>query len=326
MTKRGSNNGIFPVDWQAIHADVTGLKHKNGKEFVEHTMKITKAIITAAGKGQRQLPLQTLIDRDGQQKSVLSVIIEEVARAGISDTCIVIHPDDEAAFRSVAGDHSRHLSFVHQKEPRGYGHAVWCAREFAGKEPFLHLIGDHLYVSRMEKGCAQRVVEVALTESCAVSAVQATREGLLPNFGTVSGKRVYGRNDLYTIDTVIEKPTPTEAEQRLLVPGLRAGYYLCFFGIHVLTPAVLDILDHELVNSPDQRLATISNALHQLAQKEKYLALEMSDYRYNVGVKYGLLNAQLALALSGEDRHEVLSMLMEMLLLREHHADERNKA
>ena len=138
-------------------------------------MKITKAIITAAGKGQRNLPLQTLIDRDGQQKSVLSVIIEEVVRAGIKDICIIIHPDDEDAFRAVAVDHARHLSFVYQKEPRGYGHAVWCAKDFTKAEPFLHLIGDHLYVSRMKKGCAQRVVETAEAESCAVSAVQPTR-------------------------------------------------------------------------------------------------------------------------------------------------------
>jgi UTP--glucose-1-phosphate uridylyltransferase len=288
-------------------------------------MKITKAIITAAGKGQRNLPLQTLIDRDGQQKSVLNVIIEEVARAGINDICIVIHPDDETAFRSVAGDHSGHLSFLYQDEPRGYGHAVLCARDFTKGEPFLHLIGDHLYVSRMQKGCAQRVVETAEAESCAVSAVQATREGLLPNFGAVSGKRVHGRNDLYTIENVIEKPTPTEAEQRLLVPGLRAGYYLCFFGIHVLTPAVMEFLHNELKNKSDTSRITISNALHQLAQSEKYLALEMNDYRYNIGVKYGLLNAQLALALSGKDRNEVIAMLMEMLLLREYHAGERNK-
>jgi UTP--glucose-1-phosphate uridylyltransferase len=288
-------------------------------------MKIGKAIITAAGKGQRHLPLQTLIDRDGQQKSVLGVIIEEVERAGIGDTCLVIHPSDEAAFRSVAGNHSGHLSFVHQNEPHGYGHAVLCARDFVREEPFLHLIGDHLYVSRMQKGCAQRVVETAEAESCAVSAVQATREGLLPNFGAVSGKRVHGRNDLYAIENVIEKPTPTEAEQRLLVSGLRAGYYLCFFGIHVLTPGVMEILERQLESAADGRLATISGALHELAHKEKYLALEMHDYRYNVGVKYGLLNAQLALALSGGDRDEVNTMLMELLLLREHHAGERDK-
>ncbi len=288
-------------------------------------MKISKAVITAAGKGQRNLPLQTLIDRDGEQKSVLSVIIEEVVRAGIKDICIIIHPDDEEAFRSVAGDHARHLSFVYQREPRGYGHAVWCAKDFTRGEPFLHLIGDHLYVSRAEKGCAQRVVDVAETESCAVSAVKATREGLLSNFGAVSGKRLQSRKDLYTIENVIEKPTPTKAEQQLIVPGLRAGYYLCFFGIHVLTPTVMDILDRDLKNKEVAAFPSISDALQELARKEKYLALEMNDDRYNVGVKYGLLNAQLALALNGKDRDEVVSLLMEMLLQRERNAGEGSR-
>ena len=285
-------------------------------------MKVTRAVITAAGKGQRHLPLQTLIDRDGHQKSVLSVIIEEVVRAGINDTCLVIHPVDETAFRSVAGEHAGRLSFVPQSEPKGYGHALWCAKDFVRGEPFLHLIGDHLYVNRKETGCAQRVVEIAEAESCAVSGVQATREGLLSNFGAVSGKRIHGRSDLTAIETVIEKPTPTEAEQRLLVPGLRAGYYLCFFGIHVLTPVVMDLLDRELAESADGRLPTISNALQKLGQSQRYLGLEMHDYRYNLGAKYGLLNAQLALALSGRDRDDVLGMLMELLLLRERHAGE----
>jgi UTP--glucose-1-phosphate uridylyltransferase len=288
-------------------------------------MKVTKAIITAAGKGQRSLPLQTLIDRDGQQKSILSVIIEEVARAGISDMCFIIHPEDERAFRSVAGDYSRQLAFVYQYEPRGYGHALWCARDYAQGEPFLHLVGDHLYLSRTKAGCAQRVVEAAEAESCAVSAVQATREGLLQNFGAVGGKHLRSGEDLYVIETVIEKPTPTVAEQQLVTPGLRAGHYLCFFGIHVLTPTLMEILDREVSRMKDVRVTTISDALRELAQTEKYLALEMYDYRYNVGVKYGLLNAQLALALSGRDRDEVLAMLMEMLLLRERPAGEKEQ-
>jgi UTP--glucose-1-phosphate uridylyltransferase len=169
-------------------------------------------------------------------------------------------------------------------------------------------------------------VEAAEAESCAVSAVQATREALLPNFGAVSGKRVQGHDNVTVIETVIEKPTPTEAEQRLLVPGLRAGYYLCFFGIHVLTPAVMEILDQERKEDRNGRLPSISHALQVLAQRQRYLALEMHDYRYHLGVKYGLLNAQLALALTGKDRDEVLGMLLEMLVLREHQAGERQIA
>ena len=87
----------------------------------------------------------------------------------------------------------------------------------------------------------------------------------------------------------------------------------------------MEILHQELNSTTTGTLATISNALQELARKEKYLALEMDDYRYNVGVKYGLLNAQLALALSGKDREEVIVMLTEMLLLREYHIGERSR-
>jgi UTP--glucose-1-phosphate uridylyltransferase len=272
-------------------------------------MKIGKAVITAAGPKQRALPLQTLIDRDGAEKSVLGILVEEVLRAGVEEICVVVLPGDETAYAKVAGDHAGRLRFVHQTEPRGYADAVYCARDFVREEPFLHLVGDHLYVSRAGTGCAQQLVEVAESESCAVSAVQATREGLLPHFGTVGGQLVHGRPDLYRIDTVVEKPTPTEAERSLVVPGLRAGHYLCFFGMHVLTPAIMEILAH----AP----ASFSAALAELAKREKYLALEKNDRRYDLGARYGLLTAQLALALSGRDRDEVLSQLVELLALRD---------
>jgi UTP--glucose-1-phosphate uridylyltransferase len=181
----------------------------------------------------------------------------------------------------------------------------------------LHLVGDHLYVSRSEKGCAQQLVEVAEAEACAISAVQATRESLLPYYGTIGGRRVPGRPNLYQIETVIEKPTPTEAEQQLIVPGLRAGHYLCFFGMHVLTPTVIDILGQQIEAAGEQVGLTLSAALAELARREQYLALEKQDFRYDVGVKYGLLTAQLALALNGQDRDEVLSKLLELLALRE---------
>jgi UTP--glucose-1-phosphate uridylyltransferase len=205
-------------------------------------MHVSKAVITAAGRGQRTLPLQTLFDSDGTEKSVLSILIEEVLRAGVEEICIVVRPGDEPAYAGVAGDHAGRLHFVQQAEPLGYGHAIYCARDFAGDQPFLHLVGDHLYVSRSGQGCAHQLVQVAQREQCAVSAVQATRESLLPYFGVIGGQRLHDRGDLYRIETVIEKPTPTRAEQQLIVPGLRAGHYLCFFGMHVLTPAVLAIV------------------------------------------------------------------------------------
>jgi UTP--glucose-1-phosphate uridylyltransferase len=278
-------------------------------------MKVNKAVITAAGKRQRTLPLQTLIDRDGEEKSVLRILIEEVLRAGIDEIGVVVRPGDDAAYAEVAGEHAGRLHFVHQAETLGYGHAIYCAKSFVGRDPFLHLVGDHLYVSRGDEGCAQQLVKIAEAEESAVSAVQATRENLLPYYGTIGGQHVTGKPGLYKVEAVVEKPTPTEAEQRLIVPGLRAGHYLCFFGMHVLTPTVIDILGQKLAanNGP----VTLSHALAGLPQQEQYLALEQGNWRYDIGVKYGLLMAQLALALNGQDREEVLSQMVELLALRE---------
>lgn len=279
-------------------------------------MHITKALITAAGRRQRTLPLQTLIDRDGVEKSVLRILVEEVIAAGVDDIAVVVSPGDERAYADVVGEHAGRLHFVPQTEPQGYGHAVHCARQFTGDDPFLHLVGDHLYVSRDGTGCAQGLVEMASRQGCAVSAVQATREHLLPFYGAVGGRRLAGQENLYRIETVIEKPTPTQAEQHLGAPGLRAGHYLCFFGMHVLTPGVMEILGRLLAEEGSAGLP-LSAALHELARHEQYLAFQQHAQRFDVGVKYGLLTAQMALALNGQDRDEVLARLLELLATRE---------
>jgi UTP--glucose-1-phosphate uridylyltransferase len=146
--------------------------------------------------------------------------------------------------------------------------------------------------------------------------VQATRESLLASFGAVGGRRDPGRPGVYRVDTVIEKPTPTEAEQRLMVPGMRAGYYLCYFGVHVLTPTVMDLLARMLAEAPQGRV-TLSAALAEVARREQYLALEETRRRYDIGARYGLLTAQLAFALHGRDREKVLSDIVELLAARE---------
>ena len=142
----------------------------------------------------------------------------------IEEVCVVVWPGDEERYAQAAGRHAGRIRFIPQPAPLGYGHAVWCASDFVGDAPFLHLVGDHLSVSRTESSCAERLVAIAESENCSVSAVQPTRESLLPFFGTVGGRRLPARQGVYRVETVIEKPTPTEAEQRLMVPGMRAGY------------------------------------------------------------------------------------------------------
>lgn len=279
-------------------------------------MEIRKAVITAAGRSQRGLPLQALVGQNGRAATALEIIVAEALSAGVSEIAVVVAPGDADTFRAAAGPHASRLHFVEQREPRGFGHAVLSAEPFTGDEPFLLLVGDHLYVSSSPSSCARQLVEVAAARQCAVSAVQSTHESKLPYFGTVGGRRVAGSDALYDVTEVVEKPTPTEAEQRLLVPGLRAGHYLCFFGMHVLTPAVMQQLR---LDARQPGTLQLSPALATLARRERYLAFEARGRRYDLGGRYGLLNAQLALALEGPDRDEVLTLLVELLADRAQH-------
>lgn len=278
-------------------------------------VKISKAVITAAGRHQRRLPLQVLVDSDGVPKAAIRIILEEVLAAGAEEVAIVISPGDREGYESALRDAVVKLHFIEQTTPAGYGHALLSTREFVGDSRFLHLVSDHLYLSGKTQRCSQQLVEMALTEGCAVSAVQPTREGLLLHYGAVGGKGIQNKPQLYQIDKVIEKPTPTLAEQELIVPGLRAGHYLCFFGMHVLTPGLMEILEAH------QKMATngilhLSPALSELATREKYLACQLEGKRYNLGERFGLLNTQLALGLAGKDREEVLAQLVEVLATR----------
>lgn len=276
-------------------------------------MQVPRAVITAAAPDQATLPLQRLVDHEGQEKTALQLIIQEVIDAGIEEICIVICPGRRQDYEQAAGPYSQRLSFVEQTEPRGYGDALYRARDFVRTDPFLHLVSDHLYLSQNSHTCAKQLVDVAVSEKCSVSGVQATRENKLPYFGTVGANRVAHRNDLYEITRVIEKPTPTRAEQELIVAGLRSGYYLCLFGMHILSPSIMEILERSLAETDDQEAISLSPALSHLAQAERYLALEVDGSRYNIGVRYGLLYAQLAVALSGRDRDQILTELVEML-------------
>lgn len=286
-------------------------------------MNIDKAVITFAGAGQHALPFQTLVDRDGVQKPALSILLGETVEAGIKQIALVIMPGTKNDFLSSAPQFAPYLTFIEQDHPRGYGDAILRAREFAGEESFLHLVGDHLFLSHTDKSCVRQLVDVARVEDCALSGVHSTRETMLSLYGTVGGKIVDNRRMLYQIEKVAEKPTPTEAEQHLIVPGQRAGYYLCFFGMHVLTPQVMELLATTASREP-QSPFNLSGALAELSRFEKYLALEIQGQRFNIGVKYGILNAQLALGLSGRDRETIIAQIADVLAERERLLPARN--
>jgi len=278
-------------------------------------MNIRKALIKAANPRQRTLPLQTLVDRDGESKSALQIILEEAASAGVEEFGVVVCPGEEKTYAAACGPLRSQVRFIPQTEPKGYGHALLTGRGAMGDEPFLHLVGDHLHVAHGAISCARQILTIAARENAPVAAVQPTRENLLTSYGTIGGRLVGGDQPLYQIEAVLEKPTPTLAEQQLIVPGLRAGFYLCFFGLHVLDGEIFSILDEQRAGQPEKNLG-LSPALHALASRRRYLAVALAGRRDDIGAPYGLLLAQLALSLAGRDRDHVLTQLVELLALR----------
>lgn len=309
-------------------------------------MQIRKAVITAAARGARLYPaadtvqkaMLPLVDRDGLAKPVIQIIAEEAIESGIEEVVVVCAPGDEANYRRQFGslrenlieahrgvewarlqadkisDLERRMRFAVQDEPLGYGHAVYCARKHVGDEPFLLLLGDHLYVSQIEgKRCVQQLIELAQREGCSAAAVQATREHLVGRYGTLTGKRQQGLPGVYQIDRIVEKPSLSQAEIDLHTPGLRVGHYLCFFGMYVLTPSLWTILDEALRAPAEKHDVALTPALQELAQRERFLALELKGTRYDIGAKFGLLQTQLALALAGDDRDELMTAVLELL-------------
>ena len=307
-------------------------------------MRIKKAVITAAARGERLYPVSDtiqkamlpVIDTDGLHKPVIQIIAEEAFSSGIEEICIICAPGDEkryinafnalkdnlnSSFQGVEWAKTEaekinfllgHIQFVEQAEALGYGHAVYSAKEFVANEPFLLLLGDYLYVSNLiRKRCAQQLIDLAIQEQCSVSAVNPTIEHQITRYGTLTGKQLPNHQGVYQIEKIIEKPSLSVAELELQTPGLRVGYYLCFFGMHVFTPVVFDLLKKQL--EQNKRNVLLTPALQQLAETEKYIALEMKGSRYDLSRRQGYLRAQIALGLAGEAHDETLTTLVDLL-------------
>jgi UTP--glucose-1-phosphate uridylyltransferase len=116
---------------------------------------------------------------------------------------------------------------------------------------------------------------------------------------------------VYLVEKLIEKPSLSIAELELQTPGLRIGYYLCFFGMHVLTPLIFQILEKNMPHANGN--LTLTASLQELSRQDKYLALEVKGSRYDISKKFGLLQAQIALGLAGQAHNQTLTTIVETL-------------
>jgi len=257
------------------------------------------------------LPLQHVTIGDGSSSRVAALQIEELLQAGIAHVALVTPPQNQRVFQELSAQFGAALVSIEQPGPRGFGDAILRAEAWVAGEPFVVQVCDHVFITHAAASCTHQLIEVAEREECAVSAVQANAENQLPYFGVIGGSRIKAATRLYSVETVIEKPTPTVAEERCIIPGLRQGTYLALFGTHALTPQVFDVLrEEERRLAPGEKLG-LTESLARLAARGKYLALEVEGQRIDLEGPFGLLRAQLALALYGARREEVLRLLLE---------------
>lgn len=278
--------------------------------------KVRKAVIPAAGYGTRLFPatkvikkeLFPIIDEDGIAKPVILAIVEEALRAGIEEVCIIVQKGDEPLFDEffngpISSEHfnklppqyrdyyeylleiGKRISIIPQERQEGFGHAVWCAREWVGSEPFFLMLGDHLYKSTTNIPCAQQLLDKYETYQTNIVAVEVTPESEVSKYGCVTG--VWHDNDetILNITEFAEKPTIDYARTNLRVPGLKEKEYLCVFGQYVLQPEVMELLEDNIVNNVrEQGEFQLTSVLDKLRQRTSFLAYLTRGRRFDTGL------------------------------------------
>jgi UTP--glucose-1-phosphate uridylyltransferase len=312
--------------------------------------KVRKAVITAAGRGTRQYPASTavqkemfpLVDRDGLTKPVIQIIGEEAIESGIEEICIITQAGEEKLYRDYfrrmsdaeakgfrgkdwailasekLGAFGERLSFAEQTSPEGFGHAVFQAKEFVGDEPFLLLLGDHIYISDIKDRCALQLIKIYEQYMLdAVTGVQPTVERLLHLFGVLRGAPIDPAKGVYKADLIIEKPSIEVAREQMHTPGLPAGNYLAHFGMHVFSPRIFDSLEYLIKNNIREKgeIQLTAAQEHLRQHTDKYWAVINQGQRLDTGIPYGLMETQLALALNGIHRTEICEAIARILAM-----------
>lgn len=286
-------------------------------------MKVRKAIIPAAGLGTRFLPATKAQPKEMLpvvDKPTLQYIIEEAVASGIEEILIItgrnkksiedhfdrsveleIELEKKGKFEML--EEVRKISemadiyYVRQKEPKGLGHAVSCAKSFIGDEPFAVLLGDDIVYS--EKPCLKQMIEIYNEYKTTVLGVQEVEETEVSKYGIVEGKLIEDR--VYKVKDLVEKPKIGEAPSNVAI-----------LGRYIISPIIFEILE----NTPPGVGGEIqlTDALRELAKVEAVYAYSFEGKRYDVGDKQGFLEATVEMALRREDLREGLMKYLKKIV------------
>ncbi|MGJ7911433.1 UTP--glucose-1-phosphate uridylyltransferase GalU [Neobacillus sp. LXY-1] len=286
-------------------------------------MKVRKAIIPAAGLGTRFLPATKAMPKEMLpivDKPTIQYIVEEAVESGIEDIIIVTGKGKRAIEDHF--DHSFELEhnllekgkfellsevqkssklvdihYIRQKEPKGLGHAIWCARKFIGNEPFAVLLGDDIV--QAEKPCLKQLIDQYERYNASVLGVQTVPEEEVSRYGIVDGMMMGER--FYSVNSLVEKPKQEEAPSNLAI-----------LGRYILSPKIFGILGKQRPGTGGE--IQLTDAIAALNQHEAVYAYDFEGVRYDVGEKMGFIKTTIDFAIQREDlRKELLCYLSSVI-------------
>ncbi|WP_044736935.1 UTP--glucose-1-phosphate uridylyltransferase GalU [Geobacillus kaustophilus] len=284
--------------------------------------KVRKAIIPAAGLGTRFLPATKAMPKEMLpivDKPTIQYIIEEAIASGIEDIIIVtgkgkraIEDHFDNAFEleqnliqkgkydlleKVKEPSKVDIHYIRQKEPKGLGHAVWCARNFIGDEPFAVLLGDDIV--QAETPCLKQLIDQYEQTLSSVIGVKRVPDNETHRYGIIDPIEQHGR--CYQVRQFVEKPAPGTAPSNLAIMGR-----------YILTPEIFLFLEKQEAGAGGE--IQLTDAIQKLNEIQRVFAYEFEGKRYDVGEKLGFIQTTIEFALQHDELKEDLIQFMEKLL------------
>ncbi len=282
---------------------------------IEASRNVRKALIPAAGFGTRLFPaskamkkeLFPVIDPSGRAKPAIMAIVEEALDAGIEQVALIVQAGDTELFETFFKtppriEHYNKLSkenkaycdellelgsrvtFITQDVQDGFGHAVHCAKDWVGNEPFLLMLGDHLYRSENETPCAKQVIQAYEQVGHSVVGLKVTPIEELSNFGCVTGAWTEP-DSLLAVTEFYEKPDTAYAKEHLHVDGMGEDEFLTVFGIYVLQPQIFQFLEQNITyNLRERGEFQLTSCLDELRKVDGFSGHLVKGRRFDIGL------------------------------------------
>ena len=276
--------------------------------------RVKKAVIPAAGFGLRLFPaskaikkeLFPVLDQDKRIKPAIQILIEEAVQAGIEEVAVIVQPEDQPLFEEYFYEPLRienfsklsrenqqyskyvlnlghRLTLIPQQTQDGLGHAVHCAKSWIGEEPFLLMLGDHLYQSDTETSCTRQLLEIHDRVGQSVVGLMNTHAREIDQFGCVTGIWKE-KNRLLSITDFTEKPTAEFAREHLYTEGMEEDHYLTISGQYVLSPKIFDILEDNIKhNLREAGEFQLTSALDKVRVEEGFSGYIIQGRRFDIG-------------------------------------------